>query len=186
MHSREPGCGRTPDNVDPRNTEPADNHGSPIAPAPDDRQAVLEEFVRDNYDHVWRIVWRIVRDEAHAEQVVQEVFLAAAGAIAGATPEAPSTPSLRQIATSRALSFASARRGPRRENRPEAPDAVLLQSSFETLERPLRAPISLKLEGLPYAEIARALDLPPETVRARLFRARDAICRYVRRKRSLA
>lgn len=67
-----------------------------------DRDA-FEALVELHAPRVWRVVWRIVRDSADAEDVVQEVFLSAWRSLPDFRGEAKFSTWLHQIATSRAI-----------------------------------------------------------------------------------
>jgi RNA polymerase sigma-70 factor (ECF subfamily) len=67
-----------------------------------DRQA-FDRLVEMHTPRVWRVVWRILRHREDAEDVVQEVFLAAHGALHEFRGEARFTTWLHSIAVRRAL-----------------------------------------------------------------------------------
>ena len=67
-----------------------------------DRQA-FDRLVEMHTPRVWRVVWRILRHREDAEDVVQEVFLAAHGALPEFRGEARFTTWLHSIAVRRAL-----------------------------------------------------------------------------------
>ncbi|MGH9749993.1 MAG: RNA polymerase sigma factor [Candidatus Polarisedimenticolia bacterium] len=67
-----------------------------------DREA-FDRIVRRHLPHVWSVVWRIVRHRQDAEDVVQEVFLAAFQNLVGYRGEARLSTWLHRIAVTRAL-----------------------------------------------------------------------------------
>lgn len=67
-----------------------------------DREA-FDRIVRRHLPHVWSVVWRIVRHRQDAEDVVQEVFLAAYQNLAGYRGDARISTWLHRIAVTRAL-----------------------------------------------------------------------------------
>jgi len=69
-----------------------------------DRDA-FEQLVSSHLARVWRLAWRIVRHDADAEDVVQEVFLAAWQGIAGYRGDCAFTTWLHRIAVTRALNY---------------------------------------------------------------------------------
>jgi len=155
----------------------------------------FEELVRRNYDLVWRVVWRLVRHSGHAENLVQQVFLDARGALSDVQDVDDLTTCLRRIAVERALRFVKPRcpRPPatagvsavaRADRGGEASEAMLFESCLQAMVDSLRSPLCLKLEGLGYDEIATTLGLSVDTVRTRLFLARDTVRKWVKRKKA--
>lgn len=89
-----------------------------------DRDA-FDVLVSRHLAGVWRIVWRIVRSDADAEDVTQEVFLAAWRSIAKFRGEAAFSTWLHRIATTRAINHvqrASERRGRSTSSLPDDED----------------------------------------------------------------
>ncbi len=68
-------------------------------------RAAFERLVSAHLSRVWRIAWRIVRNDADAEDVVQEVFLAAWQGIPAYRGDCAFTTWLHRIAVTRALNF---------------------------------------------------------------------------------
>ena len=66
-------------------------------------RAAFDRLVEENLTRVWNVVWRILRHREDTEDVVQEVFLAAYGAIPGFRGEAKLSTWLQRIAVTRAL-----------------------------------------------------------------------------------
>jgi len=67
-----------------------------------DREA-FDRLVESHLAHVWAVVWRIVRHREDAEDVVQEVFLAAFQGLPGYRGESRLSTWLHRIAVTRAL-----------------------------------------------------------------------------------
>jgi len=67
-----------------------------------DRRA-FERLVSEHLPRVWRVVWRIVRHHDDAEDLVQDVFLAAWQGLGGFRGECAFTTWLHRIAVTRAL-----------------------------------------------------------------------------------
>jgi len=130
---------------------------------------------------------RRVPDPAQAEELTQETFLAVLRASLRYEPRARFRTYLyavgfrilrahRRKAASRAtfLGAAGAHREPAVENTTDA--EVFLRQAMAKLERTDREILMLReFEQLSYAEIANLLNLPVNTVRSRLFRARAAL-----------
>ena len=167
----------------------------------------FDELVRMHVGRVWRVVWKILRHHEDAEDVVQEVFMAARQALEGYRSEASFTTWLHRIAVNKALNHrARASERLRRAAVPlagEEPDgegarakelaseepsalqrleeselAQRLATCLEALPREWRALLALRIdEELSYAEIASATGTAIGTVRSRLSRARLALRR---------
>lgn len=149
-----------------------------------------------------RLVMRLVRDPAEAEDVTQETFIKAYRALPNFRGESAFYTWLYRIGVNTAKNWlvAHGRRMPvmseivddesegieegvlLRDD--ETPDRVLMSrqigetvnAAMEALPEDLRTAISLReIEGLSYEEIAQVMDCPIGTVRSRIFRAREAI-----------
>ena len=143
------------------------------------------------YQHrVFGVALRMLRNRSEAEEIAQEVFLRVHGAVEDFRGEAKLSTWLYAITSRLCLNRLAA--GERRVGREghEAlerltadvdPAAQLergeleaaLQRAITELPEERRIVVVLRdLEGLPYDEIAEVLDLPVNTVRSRLHRAR--------------
>lgn len=149
-----------------------------------------------------RLVSRLVRDPAEAEDVVQEAFIKAYRALPGFRGESAFYTWLYRIGLNAAKNYLAtrSRRPPtttefdseEAETFDEAdllrdqntPERILLSkeigatvnAAIEALPDDLRNAIVLReIEGLSYDEIASVMDCPIGTVRSRIFRAREAI-----------
>jgi RNA polymerase sigma-70 factor (ECF subfamily) len=154
-----------------------------------------------------RLVMRMVRDPAEAEDVTQEAFIKAYRALPNFRGESAFYTWLYRIGVNTAKNWlvAHGRRMPTvselgdedgegiensgllRDD--ETPDRVLLSkqigetvnAAMDALPEDLRTAISLReIEGLSYEEIAQVMDCPIGTVRSRIFRAREAIAAQLR------
>jgi len=163
-----------------------------------DREAFRDIMTRCN-QRLFRIARAVVRDEAEAEDVLQEAYTRAFAAIAGFRGEAGvatwltrivlneahgrqrrrrTTVELDQVETAQErgqiLSFPS----PSRREDPEAEAAhvqirAILERAVDALPEPFRLVFILReIEELSVEETARHLDLKVETVKTRLHRAR--------------
>jgi RNA polymerase sigma-70 factor (ECF subfamily) len=135
---------------------------------------------------VFRVVRGIVGDPSDAEDVAQEVFLKAYGALGRFRGESGFFTWLYRIAVNEALRAARRRRptAPLDEGIPveappvpqpdeDGPSLALLERLLRKLPEEFRAIVVLRdLEGLPYREVAETLEIPMGTVMSRLFRAR--------------
>ena len=160
------------------------------------------------YQHkLLRLVMRLVRDPAEAEDVTQEAFIKAYRALPGFRGESAFYTWLYRIGVNAAKNWlmANGRRMPTvtditrdddesmddgmqlRDD--ETPDRVLMSKQIgETLNaavaglpEELREAITLReIEGLSYEEISQVMDCPIGTVRSRIFRAREAIAAKLR------
>jgi RNA polymerase sigma-70 factor (ECF subfamily) len=149
-----------------------------------------------------RLVSRLVRDPAEAEDVAQEAFIKAYRALAGFRGESAFYTWLYRIGVNTAKNWlvANKRRTPTSteldnedaENYGESdllrdvdtPERLLMtkqigetvNAAMTELPEELRTAISLReVDGLSYEEIAQVMECPIGTVRSRIFRAREAI-----------
>jgi RNA polymerase sigma-70 factor (ECF subfamily) len=149
-----------------------------------------------------RLVMRLVRDPAEAEDVTQEAFIKAYRALPNFRGESAFYTWLYRIGVNTAKNWliANKRRMPTvtdisgvdqdsvdeggllRDD--ETPDRVLMSkqigttvnAAMDALPEDLRTAIALReIDGMSYDEIARVMDCPIGTVRSRIFRAREAI-----------
>lgn len=154
-----------------------------------------------------RLVMRLVRDHAEAEDVTQEAFIKAYRALPGFRGESAFYTWLYRIGINTAKNWlvAHRRRMPTLSEiagdetadiddggllRDDAtPERVLMSkqigetvnAAMDALPEDLRTAIALReIDGLSYEEIAQAMDCPIGTVRSRIFRAREAIATRLR------
>lgn len=154
-----------------------------------------------------RLVSRFVRDQAEAEDVVQEAFIKAYRALPQFRGDAAFYTWLYRIGINTAKNYlvTQGRRAPtstdadvaeaetfedseylRDTNTPESMLATkqiaqTVNLAMDALPEELRIAISLReIEGLSYDEIADVMECPIGTVRSRIFRAREAIAEKLR------
>ena len=150
----------------------------------------FEELVVAHQHRVFGVALRMLRNRAEAEEVAQEVFLRVHRAIDDFRGEAKLSTWLYAIASRLCLNrLASGERRMAREGeealerlRSDADPAAhvergeleaALRRAIDELPDERRIVVVLRdLEGLSYEEIAAALELPLNTVRSRLHRAR--------------
>jgi RNA polymerase sigma-70 factor (ECF subfamily) len=159
------------------------------------------------YQHkVIKLVARLLRDQAEAEDVAQEAFVKAYRALGSFRGDSAFYTWLYRIAVNTARNtMASRQRRPldyeaelseseqsvveSRMRHGDTPEAAVLSDeihqtvngAIEALPEDLRTAIILReVEGLSYEEIAEAMDCPVGTVRSRIFRAREAIDRSLK------
>ena len=156
---------------------------------------------------LFRLLSRLIRDQAEIEDVAQESFIKAYRALPNFRGESAFYTWLYRIAINTAKNYlvAQGRRAPTRteteiedaENfeygdslrTEDTPDRMLLSKqvaeavnrAIERLPEDLRTAIVLReLEGLSYDEIAASMNCPIGTVRSRIFRAREAVAEELR------
>ena len=154
-----------------------------------------------------RLLSRLVRDPAEAEDVAQEAFIKAYRALPSFRGDSAFYTWLYRIAINTAKNYlvALGRRAPtttgfdneeaegfedaeqlRDSNTPESElegkeIAATVNRAMDALPADLRTAITLReIEGLSYEEIANVMNCPVGTVRSRIFRARDAIAAELR------
>lgn len=154
-----------------------------------------------------RLVSRLVRDPAEAEDVVQEAFIKAYRALPQFRGDSAFYTWLYRIGINTAKNYliTQGRRAPtstesdaedaetfedadglRDINTPESLLATkqiarTVNTAMDTLPEELRVAITLReIEGLSYDEIAETMGCPIGTVRSRIFRAREAIAEKLR------
>jgi len=149
-----------------------------------------------------RLISRLIRDPAEAEDVAQEAFIKAYRALPNFRGESAFYTWLYRIGINAAKNYLAARgrRAPtvteydseeaetfddgellRDQNTPERilmskQIGATVNAAMEALPEDLRNAIVLReIDGLSYEEIAQIMDCPIGTVRSRIFRAREAI-----------
>jgi RNA polymerase sigma-70 factor (ECF subfamily) len=154
-----------------------------------------------------RLISRLVRDPAEAEDVTQEAFIKAYRALASFRGESAFYTWLYRIGVNTAKNWliANRRRAPtatevdneEAETYGEAillrdadtPERVLMSkqiadtvnSAMAELPEELRTAVTLReIEGMSYEEIAQVMECPIGTVRSRIFRARESIAQKLR------
>lgn len=164
-------------------------------------RAAFDQLVERYQRRLLRLVLRLLRDPAEAEDVVQETFLKAYRALPRFRGDAAFYTWLYRIAVNGARN-AILRRRQRSGPQPIAPSQVpapppeigtpesmllskqvmqAIDAALEALPLDLRTAIVLReVEGLSYEEIAQIMECPLGTVRSRIFRAREAIARRLR------
>jgi len=153
--------------------------------------AGVDWLFHEHWPAAYRAAWLIVRDESAAEDIAQEGFLAALGALERFDRARPFGPWLRTIVARRAIDAARAR-AVRREVGAEPLSALPAQELAEGLADDVlaavallpdeqRIPIALRhLLGFTPGEIAELLRLPRGTVNSRLRRGLDALSEALR------
>jgi RNA polymerase sigma-70 factor (ECF subfamily) len=156
-------------------------------------QAAFGEIVRRYQRAVYRVAWALTRNDSDADDLAQETFVRAWGAIGRFEIGQPLYPWLARIGTNLAFSLFRSRK-----RRPETPLEPLLEAGrqwgveddpaehaargehdarlrecFAALAPEHQAVLALRvMQDLPYDEIARTLNVPVGTVMSRLSRAR--------------
>jgi RNA polymerase sigma-70 factor (ECF subfamily) len=188
--------------TDPNETVPDRGDAALVEQARQGDAGAFEALVRRHHAQVWRVVWRMVRQDQDAADIVQETFVAARRSLGELEGETSLAGWLLRIASSKARSFVRPRRAgrsprplvsdpPEERGERDAPERplppeltqALLEECVDRLDRDLLAAIAIQLEGVGYEEVARVLSVPVWTVRSRVFRARQALGSCVLGKR---
>jgi len=164
-------------------------------------RAAFDQLVGRYQRRLLRLVLRLLRDQAEAEDVVQEAFLRAYRALPRFRGDAAFYTWLYRIALNGARNAILKRRqrgGPQGVMPSQLPAPVgeigtpesmlvskqvmqTIDAAMDALPLELRTAIALReIEGLSYEEIAQIMECPLGTVRSRIFRAREAIARRLR------
>jgi RNA polymerase sigma-70 factor (ECF subfamily) len=174
----------------------------------DGEEPALRELLRRHNQRLFRTARAILRDDAEAEDAVQEAYLKAIRAIGNFRGDAKLSTWLTRIAANEALE--RLRRRPKAEVVPLEPD---MEPSYENATPPetpersamraeTRRIVEGRIDALPEAfrtvfmlrvveemtveETAVALGVPEATVRTRLFRARSLLRESLAREVDLA
>jgi len=157
--------------------------------------------VLPHLDTMYRVALRLTGDPSAAEDLVQDAILRALKGWTSFRPGSNARAWLVTILRNQFINgWRSRRRAPEQvdvESVPEAPDTndpdpegrffsnlidEEVLAALEALPDDFREVIILgDLEGLPYAEVAEALDIPVGTVKSRIFRARRILQGQLRR-----
>ncbi|MBM4196169.1 MAG: RNA polymerase sigma factor RpoE [Gammaproteobacteria bacterium] len=169
-----------------------------------DRRA-FDVLVLKYQQRILKLIMRLVRNSADAEDVAQEAFIRAYRALPSFRGDSAFYTWLYRIGINTAKNhLVSAQRRPfDQEFDPQDPDNYQINARFRDEETPeglalqeelrvtveraiaalpddLRTAIMLReIDGLSYEQIAQAMDCPVGTVRSRIFRAREAVDRSI-------
>ncbi|MBI3988174.1 MAG: sigma-70 family RNA polymerase sigma factor [candidate division NC10 bacterium] len=157
-------------------------------------QEAFKGFVLKYQHQIFSVAFRMLRDQAEAEDVAQEVFLKAFSALGGFRGESKLSTWLYRITSRLCLNRLKARKKDAArllqddpvlmENSPTPPDRALeerelralLERELQGLSEEQRIVLVLRdIQGLSYEEIAFVLGIELGTVRSRLHRARMAL-----------
>jgi RNA polymerase sigma-70 factor (ECF subfamily) len=167
-----------------------------VAAASRGDQTAFAELMRQQHERVFRLVYSIVRNDADARDVSQEVWVSVWNQLAEFRGDSRFTTWLHPIAVRRALDHLRKRRrwyerflpfetsgvsktAVANESTESISDqAAAARQALEALPPRQRAVLALReLEGLSYEEIAAAMKIPAGTVMSRLYHARRMLAR---------
>ena len=156
------------------------------------RREALDALISLHYDRIYRLAWTLAGADAAAD-LAQETFLAAVKALPRFRGDAQLSTWLVSILRNQASLFLRGVKKWRLAPLPEDGDRLAAPPP-PTLEREVRSifervqelPEDLRttlvlfhVDGMAYADIARAMDCPVGTVRSRLFEARTRLKKLV-------
>jgi RNA polymerase sigma-70 factor (ECF subfamily) len=158
------------------------------------RRDALDALVAVYYDRIYRLAWSLAGADAAAD-LAQETFLSAVKAFPSFRGDAQVSTWLISILRNQASLFLRGLRKWRLAPLPEdgkrlpaPPPPSLDRELREIFERVKELPEELRttlvlfhVDGMTYADIARAMECPIGTVRSRLFEARERLKRLVSR-----
>ena len=171
-------------------------------------EAAFPELVQRHIRSIYNLAYRSTGDGMEAENIAQETFARAYGALARWQPGAPFKPWLLTIALNLCRNWArrAGREQPIAQPHPSDEDeagedpldrvadpgpdpleALLAAEATEALERAVQSlPLAYRqvivlryVEGLSYEELAQTLGLPLNTVRTHLLRAKERLRRML-------
>ncbi len=165
--------------------------------SPTDCEALAREAIA-HVDALYRLARHLVRDARDAEDLVQETYVRALGALDRFEPGTDLKAWLMRILRNAHVSaWRRERRGPRPVEAEDADDcpapqdaflrgdaeleqmrgivAAEIEAALAALGEDARTLVLLHLEGLTDRELAEVMDWPVGTVKSRLFRARAAL-----------
>lgn len=166
-------------------------------------EAAFGQLMRTHYERTFRLVYAIVRHEADARDVCQDIWLTVWRELPNFRGEAKFSTWLHPIATRRALDHLRKRRrwfdrflpfATGDDTTASAPEPVTtddatthaegnerqaaVQAALASLPPKLRAVLAMReVEGLSYDEIAAAASIPTGTVMSRLYHARRLLAK---------
>ncbi len=153
----------------------------------------FEEFYRQHYPHVVRLAQSVLGDFHAAQDVAQEVFLAAHGRFAGDVERAPGW--VRVAAVHASLNVIRGERRRERRQRLSAAEEAVSGPEDVVVDREARAELRRALSRLParsaavlvlrhggmsYGEIAQAVGVKVGQVGTMLRRAESALCQEMK------
>ena len=156
------------------------------------RREALDALVSVYYDRIYRLAWTLAGADAAAD-LTQETFLSAVKSFSRFRGDAQLSTWLISILRNQYSLFLRGRRKWRLAPLPDdgdrlaaPPPPTLDREVRDILERVKDLPEELRttlvlfhVDGMSYADIARAMECPVGTVRSRLFEARDRLKRLV-------
>jgi RNA polymerase sigma-70 factor (ECF subfamily) len=167
-----------------------DDHELAAAAAAGELEA-FGELIRRHQDFVYGAVLRVVKNPTLAEDISQDCFLRAYRALPDFRGDSQVRSWLYRIATNLALNAVTRRREYPTDVMPEAVTGAdsgperyaetqelseALERAIKQLPEDLQTPLVLReMRHMSYEDIAGELELPLNTVRTRIFRARRAL-----------
>jgi RNA polymerase sigma-70 factor, ECF subfamily len=171
-------------------------------------QAAFKRLMKKYHDQIHNLIARIIRDKQQIEDLTQEVFVKAFASLKHFNEEYAFSTWLYKIATNSSIDYIRKRKLETFSiDKPiameesdftfELPDTTyqpdknliqhqrshLIEEAISSLPEKYRRVIILRhTEERDYAEIAKMLKLPIGTVKAHIFRARELLNKYLRRK----
>jgi len=179
-----------------RDGAPADVADETLATQAREHGEAFEELVRRYQNRIYSLAYRMTGDNVEAYDLTQEAFLRSYAALPSFNPDLRFAPWLYRIATNLCINFLQSSRvrkggadpdlALQMPDRGKQPDSLYeekeqrhrIHQAILNLPAKYRAVVILRhLQDRTYEEIAAILDLPLNTVRTHLFRARELLRR---------
>jgi RNA polymerase sigma-70 factor (ECF subfamily) len=159
----------------------------------------FEEIVLKYQDRIYNLCRYTLHDSGDAQDAAQEVFLKVYGSLKAYRPESSLYTWLYRIAVNTCFDYnkkfrpkpsdesavedlPSAQASPERLYQSKEVGRAI-EAALQKLPEKLRTAIVLKeIEGLPYDEIAKVIHTSVGTVKSRISRAREELCRLLQKK----
>ncbi len=188
--------------------DPRANDSQIIQEALSGKQHAFKELMRRYHDAIYHLIYRMIYDKEEIEDLTQETFIKAFASLSNFNDQYAFSTWLYKIATNHCIDYIRKRKlqtfsinkgleSEEQEYSYELPDPSsetdktliehqrksMINEAIDALPEKYRRVIILRhREEKDYQEIAKIVHLPVGTVKAHLFRGRELLNRYLRKK----